>query len=140
LIPTNNEKKVLKVSIMGLISNLSLNLFLIPKYGMLGAGIATVISELLVSIFRITELKKIFPDYEILDKEKRVYIMSSIVAFVVSIIFKKYVEIENIYLNFILISSIYGIIYIGILIFKKEYFIVQGIQFIKNKFLKENKV
>ncbi|MGL5051362.1 MAG: flippase [Fusobacteriaceae bacterium] len=140
LIPTNNEKKVLKVSIMGLISNLSLNLFLIPKYGMLGAGIATVISEFLVSIFRITELKKIFPDYEILDKEKRIYIMSSIVAFVVSIIFKKYVEIENIYLSFILISCIYGIIYIGILIFKKEYFIVQGIQFIKNKFLKENKV
>ena len=50
LIAIHQQKKVLKVAVVGLGFNVLLNLFLIPRYGYVGASLATIFCELLVFI------------------------------------------------------------------------------------------
>lgn len=137
LIPTNNEKKILKVAIMGLIINFGLNFILIPTYNILGAGIATLVAEFFVMFFRVKEVKKIFPTYKIFSAERKYYLVSGIIAFISSVIIKRICFIQNIYFEFIIISIFYGIFYFFILICKKEYFIIKFIDYFKNKFIGE---
>lgn len=136
LIPSDKEDVVFKVSLIGLISNFSLNFILIPKYGILGAGIATLIAEFLVCIFRFLGVKKIFPEYKMFTKERINYFFAFIISFLVCEVLKMNKVVENIYIEFILISVIYGFIYFIILLIKKEYFIMLGIK----KFIGEKNV
>lgn len=131
LIPSDKEDVVFKVSLIGLISNFSLNFILIPKYGILGAGIATLVAEFLVCIFRFLGVKKIFPEYKMFTKERINYFFAFIISFLVCEVLKMNKVVENIYIEFILISVIYGFIYFIILLIKKEYFITLGIKRLK---------
>lgn len=137
LIPSDKEDIVFKVSLIGLISNFLLNFLLIPKYGILGAGTATLISEFLVCIFRFLGVKKLYSEYKMFTKERINYIFAFLISFLMCEILKKIKLIENIYMEFILISVIYGIIYLIILLIKKEYFVILGIK--KLKILLERK-
>ena len=61
-IAIHQQRKVLNVAVFGLCFNVLLNLFLIPKYGYIGASLATITGELLVLIMlylnlNSTELK-----------------------------------------------------------------------------------
>ncbi|MBO4413911.1 MAG: flippase [Clostridia bacterium] len=57
LIPMNMEKEFTKSVIGGAITNLILNLILIPPYGALGAAIATVIAELVACVMQFVALR-----------------------------------------------------------------------------------
>lgn len=46
LIAMNQEKNLLRIGIGGVVINMALNLFLIPRYGALGSGMAVVITQL----------------------------------------------------------------------------------------------
>ncbi|MGL4688207.1 MAG: flippase [Fusobacteriaceae bacterium] len=137
LIPTNNEKKILKISIIGLLINFILNLLLIPKKGILGAGIATLIAEFFVMFFRVKEVRNIYPTYKIFSSERNGYIVSAMTAFVLSIIVKNILSVKNIYMEFIVIFIFYSIFYFFILIWRKEYFVTKFIIYFKNKFIGE---
>ena len=50
LISIHQQKQVLRVAVIGLTFNILFNLFLIPRYGYIGASIATISSELIVLI------------------------------------------------------------------------------------------
>ena len=50
LISINEQKLLLLLGATGLFSNVALNLILIPRYGFIGASLATVCSELLVLV------------------------------------------------------------------------------------------
>ena len=132
LIPSNKENIVFKVSVIGLISNFILNFILIPKYGILGAGIATLVAEFLVCVFRFLGVKKIFPEYKMFTKKRINYFFAFVISFLICEVLKMNKVVENIYIEFILISIVYGIIYLLILLIKKEYFIMLGIKKLKN--------
>lgn len=51
LTAANHQKKLVFVQICGLITNISLNLLLIPKYSFVGSALATLITEALVLTF-----------------------------------------------------------------------------------------
>lgn len=131
LIPSDKEDIVFKVSLIGLVSNFLLNFLLIPKYGILGAGTATLISEFLVCVFRFLGVKKLYSEYKMFTKDRINYIFAFLIPFLICGILKKMELIKNIYMEFILISAIYGIIYLTILLIKKEYFIMLGIKKLK---------
>ena len=57
LIPMKMEKEFTKSVIGGAIVNLIMNLILIPKYGALGAAIATVIAELVACVMQFYSLR-----------------------------------------------------------------------------------
>jgi O-antigen/teichoic acid export membrane protein len=50
LITADKQKKYMRVALTGAIVNISLNLFLIPKYSLIGAGTATIISEIVMFV------------------------------------------------------------------------------------------
>ncbi|MDD3187684.1 MAG: flippase [Bacilli bacterium] len=54
----NNQKYSLLYSVIGASSNIILNLFLIPIYGIMGAAVATLISQVLSNIVSFAFLKK----------------------------------------------------------------------------------
>ena len=128
LIPSNREDIVFKVSLIGLISNFSLNFLLIPKYGILGAGVATLISELLVCIFRFLGVKKLYCEYKMFSIERINYIFATLISFIIANFFKNLELIENIYTELIFISSIFGIIYLTILLLRKEFFTTMAVK------------
>lgn len=144
LIPTGNEKKVLKVALIGLTSNLVLNFIFIPKFSIVGAAVATIISEFLVCFFRGREVNNIFEGYKIFGNKQNIYIKTGIVAFMATGILKyisqRYVmdsiSFIPVFIEFMTLSLIYGIIYMGILYGKKEYFTNELISMVNRKLLK----
>ena len=128
LIPSNREDIVFKVSLIGLISNFTLNFLLIPKYGILGAGIATLISELLVCIFRFLGVKKLYREYKMFSVERINYILATLVSFIIANLIKNLSLLANIYIELIFVSSVFGIVYLTILLLRKEFFITMGIK------------
>lgn len=137
LIPYDKESIVFKVSLIGLGSNFLLNFLLIPKYGILGAGAATLIAEFLVCIFRFYEVKKIFKEYKMFTKERNIYIITSLLSFIICIFLKYFSKILNIYLEFLFVLIVFGVIYMSTLLIFREYFINLGINKIKILLTKE---
>lgn len=59
--PLGKEKFTLLSVVIGAISNFTLNFFLIPRYGALGAAIATLVSESIVTIVQIILANRYLP-------------------------------------------------------------------------------
>jgi len=55
----NRQAVVTKIFIIGTLFNVSANLLLIPKYSYIGAGIVTVITDIIVLVFLVTAAKNI---------------------------------------------------------------------------------
>ena len=60
LVPMNKQKYTLISEIIGAVSNFTLNIILIPRYSAMGAAIATVIAETLVTSTQIFFARKYF--------------------------------------------------------------------------------
>lgn len=122
LIPLGKEKNILKISIIGLITNIALNILFIPNYSIVGAAVATVISELLVCILRISGVKKELKEYKILKKYRINYIYSSVFIFIVGIFFNKFTFKVNNFIQIFIVGSSLMILYlISLLILKDKY-------------------
>ena len=57
LVPSNREKTVVKAAVLGAITDLILNLILIPGYGSAGAAAATLAAEVIVTFYMIFEVR-----------------------------------------------------------------------------------
>ena len=57
LVPSNREKTVVKAAVLGAITDLILNLILIPGYGPVGAAAATLAAEVIVTFYMIFEVR-----------------------------------------------------------------------------------
>lgn len=86
LISWKAENKVIKANIVGLVINIILNIVLIPKYGMYGSALATILCELGVLISMIVIFKQIHN--KIYMRELLEFIPVLIFSFVPIYIFK----------------------------------------------------
>lgn len=106
LYPLGKENIVIASTIGGAVVNLILNIFLIPRFSALGAGISTFAAELAVLLVQIYLGRKFIP-IKIIKKSNLTYVTSSLIM-----IFPVYVAI--ILLDNIWISSLVGLMSGGV--------------------------
>ncbi|MBR3133118.1 MAG: flippase [Clostridia bacterium] len=129
------ENKMLIPTIFAALTNVVLNLVLIPQFAQNGAAVATVIAELIEFIITLFFLKKIVKIKSIF-KNIWQYGLASMAIVIIKMIFD-YLNINNIYLNSIVVTLLSILSYFIILyILKNEYvksFAVKIRNTIKNK-------
>lgn len=89
LLSTNKQNYVTVTVILGTICNISLNLLLLKKYGAIGAAVASVLSEAIVSISQIICTRNFLNFFPIIIKSKN-YIISSVIMFIITYAVKGY--------------------------------------------------
>lgn len=132
LLPNDKENLVFKIAITGMIANVGLNFLLIPKYGIEGAAFATVVTETLICFYRGYEVKKMYPDYKFLTKERINYFVFGLLSMIFLSIFNGLKKENNIY-NILFFSFIYGITYFGSLILLRDKNIIMILEKILKK-------
>jgi O-antigen/teichoic acid export membrane protein len=131
--PLNKEKWTLYSVIAGALINFSLNCILIPKYGAMGASIATVCGESVVTFVQIVLLKK-FISLKPIIKSFVKYFLNSLVMSIP--VFVAVVFIESSWVQLIVGIST-GVFTYGLLLtIEKDQFVWIFIQMIRKKILK----
>jgi O-antigen/teichoic acid export membrane protein len=119
LVALGHEKKLLISVLLGTISNLCLNLMLIGPYGSLGASVASIIAEILVTTATITFAMKVIP---VRINIKNIYqpIVSALPIIPISYILSNTIRYNLVYLLTVVMAS--GIFYafIMLIIFRNE--------------------
>lgn len=59
LLPCGEERYILRATILGAVANVIINFFIIPQYGYFGAGLSTMVSELIVAWVLFLKAKRI---------------------------------------------------------------------------------
>jgi O-antigen/teichoic acid export membrane protein len=107
------EKKILKTTLFGAISNICLSILLVRQYGSLGASVAYVITEIIVMIMVIVFALHIMPMH---INKKNIYqpLLASLPIILVSL----FCNIIEYNLNYLLATIVIsGTLYISILLF-----------------------
>lgn len=125
LIPTHKENIFTFTVCIGAGTNLICNLFLIPKYGALGAAVGSVIAESVITFLQIIMTRKTF-NYTKIFLNNWKFIFSSLIMFIIIKLITKNNVIGLYNLIFIVILSI--IIYLSCLILLKEKMIISIIK------------
>lgn len=136
LLPTKQQKKYTTSVIIGALTNFILNLILIKYYASIGAAIATVVAEFVVTGVQFYLARK---EIKILDviKTSYKYLIASIIMFMCSN-FINCVIINN--LKAIIIQIIVSVIvYFTMLIIMKDKLICDGINLVKKLKLEKAK-
>jgi O-antigen/teichoic acid export membrane protein len=113
LFAMGHEKKILKTTVFGSISNICLSILLVRQYGSLGASVAYVITEIIVTIMVIVFALHIMPIH---INKKNIYqpLLASLPIILVSL-FCNIIEYDLSYLLATIVIS--GTLYISILLF-----------------------
>lgn len=133
LVVNNMEKEFLISTIISAVINISLNLFVLPILGILGAAITTLISELVNLIAQYLYARKRV-DIQVNLKNIFIYIMGSFVIVIICCVFSY--AIESYYLRFILAFSISVCSYFLILVLFKDELCLSVIKFANKVFHK----
>ncbi|WP_016896803.1 flippase [Aerococcus viridans] len=139
LLPTGNEKIGLHVAVLSVIASLGLNLSLIPKIGVIGAGIATVTAEFVaVTVRYLFIVKSLRIELKLIGLTLFKFLVAGIVM-LLSLMFVA-IFISNTYI-FVLIAFIVGVVvYISVLFLLKEsttFFILNLLKGYLNNFKKK---
>lgn len=119
LAPYHLDKYFLYGSFLGVIVNLILNLILIPLYWSLGAVIASVVSELIVTIFYYFCIKKLV-NTKILFSSSIKYIISGLIMFGVTYPLSYFMSASIINTLLLIIVGIFSYI-LSLLVLKDSY-------------------
>ena len=133
LLPTKQQKKYTISVTMGAIVNLILNFILIKLYKSIGASIATVIAECVVTGVQLYLVRNEIKLTEIIKLSYK-YIISSIIMFIGSMIISTFIHNHFISLLVQGISSV--MIYFSLLFIMKDTLIIDGIKIVKNKLVR----
>lgn len=134
LLPTKQQKKYTISVIWGAIINFIFNLLFINLWKSIGASIATVMAECVVTgiqFYLVRDEIKISSVLKIMKK----YFIASMIMFIVSISIATL--ISNNILSICIQIGVSGIVYFFILLLLKDEFIVEGGQILKEKVLKK---
>lgn len=120
LISHNLEKLSLRYNFLGMLLNAFLNYILIPKYGIVGAACATMVTEGVMCILKILKVKKIYPNYKVLSKERLRYIIIGSIITLILLSLRNKMITDNYFMNIMIVGIIYGMLYLTILIALKD--------------------
>lgn len=95
LIPKEKDKEYICSVFAGAISNMIINVFLIPRYGAVGAAIATVVAEAVVALYQSFSVKDELPIKRLLSRTL-FFIPAGIIMFVIIRTFNYYVNLTSI--------------------------------------------
>jgi O-antigen/teichoic acid export membrane protein len=126
----NKEHYLLIATSCGVTTNIILNIFMIPKYGGIGAGIASVFAELTVFLIHIFFAQK-YIEFKISKKDLMGFIISILTMFFVILIILKY--FENSFVILFLSTTIGSISFITILIITKNSALINLLNSIRRK-------
>lgn len=130
LLPTKRQKEFTISVICGAVINFSLNLFLITRFGAIGASIGTVIAELAVTSIQIYFVRNDFDFLKVFKLSKK-YFISGIIMFVICL-FARRILTNN--LISICTQVILGCFtYFACLLFMKDDFIYEILNKVKGK-------
>ena len=138
LIPSGQNVKFTIGVILGALTNLTLNFILIPKLWSLGAAIATIVGELVVTLAMILLVRKTINFFKVILESWR-YIISGGLMFLALYFIKDY--FDSSILNTLLLSLIGVAIYFVLLLILQDKLVFVGIKKIRRKlFKKEEKI
>lgn len=133
LVPMGKQKEYNISIISGAIVNLIFNILFIPKYGVFGASIATIIAELTVTVLQIKYSKTLL-DIRAIIQENYKYLLSSCIMFMFLLKIKAYLEFN--FISTVILVTIGGFIYFLSLIILRDSLVFKGINIFKKKVLK----
>lgn len=133
LLPTKQQGKYTFSVIIGAIVNFILNLILIKLLKSFGASIATVIAEFVVTFTQFVLVRKEISIFNVIKSIYK-YIIASIIMFMISICLGYFIKNNLISIIVQVISSI--LVYLVVILLVKDKMVFEGINMIKNKFLK----
>lgn len=110
-------KEIAKIMIFAMILNLIGCLLLVPKYGIVGATISTLLSFILLSLISYFKLKEII-NFGLYFKEFVLITVNSLLLFLVSFLIKKYLHL-NMWPLFIISIFLGAVVYLSGLFFFK---------------------
>lgn len=130
LIPSGQDKKFTISIILGSVINLILNLILIPYFWSIGAAIATIIGETMVTLLMAILIFKEINIFKcILSGWK--YILASIVMFLICYCLSTF--LSNTFISMIIICAIGFFSYLLLLVILRDKYLINSFEFIKNK-------
>lgn len=118
---TNRQLVVTKVFIMGVIFNVIFNLIIIPKYSYVGAGIVTVLTDLIVLILLFVAVKDLKLS---ISKNTKISLVKIITASLIMGIILKYFLNVNIFLSILIGAIIYLSVLLILRIFDNDEIII----------------
>lgn len=117
LIPSRKDKIFVTSAILGAFFNFTFNLFLIPRYGAVGAAIGTIIAEFVVCFYQFYFVRKYFPYIRYIKYELLFLFSGTLMYFVVQNIPRVTSDFLNLFIKIIFGILIYCII-VFLFIFK----------------------
>lgn len=137
LLPKGDEKRYSISVFVGMIIDMALNFILIPKYGSLGAAIATLETEISNVVIMGTGCKK-----EIVSIIKHVriirYLIPLTIAIVIDAIVAQVMDSTPLLIRLVITAFVMFIIYYMMLILQKEPIISNAISAVNNKISNNN--
>ena len=117
LVPLGKERIVLYSEIAGAITDLLLNIILIPKFGASGAAMGTLVAEFVVLSVQYVALRKQL--FDIFIKIQYWKIISATIVSAVASMFVFYLKL-GCFFNIVISAIVFGIIYLLVLLLLKE--------------------
>ncbi len=114
LMPNEKDDKYVGATVIGAITNLILNLLLIPKFYAIGAALGTLITEIFVMLYQVLNARKDLPILKYLKSIISI-ILKSLIMFIIVYIFN-FIKLDSIITIFLQI--LIGVIIYGLLNFK----------------------
>ena len=133
MIPTKKQKGYTISVTAGAIVNFILNMIFIRLWKSVGASIATVIAEFVVTGVQFYIVRNEIKLIDVIKLMKN-YIIASIIMFIISIIIGKF--ISNNIISILVQLVVSTIIYFTILFILKDEMILNGIRIVKSKFIR----
>lgn len=130
LLPTKKQKEYTTSVVVGAIVNFICNMILIRIYKSIGASIATVIAEFVVTGVQFYMVRKEIKVRDIIKISKK-YLFSAVIMFFVSMGIG--MIIKNNMMSIILQIGVSGVVYFAVLALVKDELILEEINIIKNK-------
>lgn len=135
LIPKRQQGLFTKTIIIGAVCNFVLNLILIRFFFALGAAIASVAAEIIIAIVQLYYVRKDFSIKHIF-KISRLYLISGAIMFAVLLIENHFLAPNLI--NTLIMITTGGLIYILILIVRKDEYLIEEARVITDKLKRNN--
>jgi O-antigen/teichoic acid export membrane protein len=135
LLPTKKEKYYTISVITGALINFILNYILIQKYQAIGAAVATVIAEFIVTAVQFYFVRKEFKFIEVLKLSTKYFMAGFVMFIVVSFLVNTNIFIRSV--TVVLSSGIGALVYVGMLLLLKDEFLLNTIKSVKKMVFKK---